>query len=373
MLLRKPGLYIHIPFCKKKCHYCGFFSIGRCLPSLIDAFVDALKKESLFYKDSFPQPFDTIYIGGGSPTVLENRRLEEIFSHIYRFMKIEDDPEITIEANPCDINMDKARFLRSIGVNRVSLGIQSLKDEILSFLGRMHTKEIALKAYDALRKTGFENIGIDMIYAIPNQTLSDWIEDLKEIVSLEPAHISCYELTFEKKTFFWKMLKEGKIKQLDEEKKSKFFFETSSFLENSGYIHYEISNFAKNEGYISKHNFKYWIYIPYLGLGPSAHSFDGKKRRWWNLSSVRKYCNLINKGILPREEIEELSDEKIRIEKIFLGLRTRYGIEKELLFNISDETISFLVKEGLIKIKGERIIPTKKGFSLADQLSVYLV
>ena len=372
MLFKKPGLYIHIPFCKKKCHYCGFFSIGGRPSLLIEAFVDALKKEILLYKDSFPQPFDTIYIGGGTPTVLENKKLEEIFSCIYKFMKIENDSEITIEVNPCDIDLDKAAFLRSIGANRVSLGIQSLRDEILSFLGRRHTRDIALKAYDTLRKAGFENIGIDMIYAIPNQALSDWIEDLKEIVSLEPEHISCYELTFEKNTLFWKMLEEGRIKQIDEDKKALFFFQTSFFLESSGYIHYEISNFAKNEEHISKHNFKYWIYVPYLGLGPSAHSFDGK-RRWWNLSSIRRYCDLINKDIFPREDIEELSDEEMRIEKIFLGLRTKYGIKKGLLSDMSDEAITFLVKEGLIEIRGERIIPTKKGFSLADQLSAYLI
>ena len=195
---------------------------------------------------------------------------------------------------------------------------------------------------------------------------------LKKAVSISPEHISCYELTFSKGTPFWKRLKRGEFSEMDEDGRAMFFIKTSEFLESRGYIHYEISNFAREERYFSRHNQKYWLHMPYLGLGPSAHSFDGRKR-WWNISSVRRYCEAMEAGEPAWEEIEQLSDEQMRIEKIFLGLRTRYGIEKEVLGNVSEDILKGLQRDDLLRIQGNRIIPTRKGFSVADQLTSYLV
>ncbi len=369
MQMQKPGLYIHIPFCRSKCYYCNFYSISSL--TLLPRFLEGLKKEISFQKNVFSQSFDTIYIGGGTPTLLKEKDMELIFAEIFKRLKIQNGAEITVESNPCDIDIGKAKFLKDLGVNRIVLGIQSLKDKFLKFLGRRHSPTQALRAYEILRKSGFENIGIDMIYGIPGQSLTEWFEDLKEIIRLDPEHISCYELTFEKKTRLWNLFCSGKIMPVDEDKKADFFMQTSAFMESKGYVHYEISNFAKTEYYVSKHNLKYWMQIPYLGLGPSAHSFDGR-RRWWNLSSLKKYYEKLNSGLLPIEEVEELSEEQIRIERLFLGLRTCYGVEVSVC-KVSKDMLDLLEKEGLIRISKERIIPTKKGFSLADQLASYLV
>ncbi len=366
---KRAGLYIHIPFCRQKCPYCDFYSIPSL--SLVLEFLRALKQELIYYRDCFGS-FDTVYIGGGTPTVLSEEQIDGLLQHVFKNARIFHDPEITIEANPCDISMEKARFLRSIGINRVSLGMQSLDNNILRFLGRRHTSEDAIKAFDLLRKAGFENIGIDLIYAIPGQGLSDWLDILKRAVSLFPEHISCYELSFEKKTVFWKRLQKGEISDIEEDTKKRFFIKTSEFLASKGYIHYEISNFAREKSRFSRHNQKYWLHIPYLGLGPSAHSFDGRKR-WWNYSSVKRYCKDIQRRVLPVEGLEELSEEQIRMERIFLGLRTCYGIEKRVIAHVPEDTLSMLQRNDLLRIKDSRVIPTTKGFSVADQLSSYLV
>ena len=368
---KKAGLYIHIPFCRSKCPYCDFYSIASL--SLAPLFMDALKKEIAYYKDHFGfKCFDTVYIGGGTPTALKEEHIGALIRHVFENMNISHNPEITIEANPCDITVEKAHSLKSMGINRISLGIQSFNGNILRFLGRRHAPKDAIAAFESLRGAGFENIGIDLIYAIPGQDLSDWMDTLKMAVSLFPEHISCYELTFEKKTPFWKKLKKGEILEVDEYTKRRFFIETSSFLESKGYIHYEISNFAKGREHFSRHNQKYWLHIPYLGLGPSAHSFDGK-RRWWNFSSVKKYCDTIQKGTLPVEGLEELTEEQVRMERIFLGLRTCYGIEKNAISNVPENILLMLQRNDLLKIEDDRIIPTKKGFSVSDQLSSYLI
>ena len=365
----KSGLYLHIPFCRSKCHYCDFYSISSLAP--LQKFLEGLKKEIFLQKDTSFQTFDTVYIGGGTPSFLKEEHIELILKAIFERFQIEDRAEITIEANPCDIDISKAKFLKEIGINRITLGIQSLRDDILKFLGRSHSAAQALKAYENLRKAGFENIGIDMIYGIPGQSIKEWLNDLKQITLLNPEHISCYELTFEKKTYLWKLLSLGKIVPMSEDKKADFFMQTSAFLESKGYIHYEISNFAKSNLYVSKHNLKYWMHIPYLGLGPSAHSFDGKKR-WWNFASIKRYYEKLKSAALPIEGTEQLSEEQLRIEKIFLGLRTCYGVEISLC-SIKQDVISFLEKEGLIRTTEKRIIPTKKGFLLADQLANYLI
>lgn len=366
---KNPGLYIHIPFCRSKCPYCDFYSIASLSP--VPHFMNAIKKEIISYKDRFSL-FDTIYIGGGTPTVLSEGQLEDLIKWIYKYMRIAPECEITIEANPCDINIDKARALRSMGINRISLGIQSFDDDILKFLGRRHRSKDAIRAFDLLRSAGFDSISIDLIYGIPGQKIEQWFNTLKKALFLFPEHISCYQLTFEKRTPFWRRLQKGEITPIDEETEKRFFIDTSDYLESNGYIHYEISNFAKGEKYFSQHNQKYWLHIPYLGLGPSAHSFDGK-RRWWNYASIKKYCNALQNGILPIEDMEELSEEQIRMEKILLGLRTCHGIEKEIIGHISEDVLSMLERNKLLHVKDNRIIPTKKGFSVADQLTAYLI
>ncbi|MBN2417833.1 MAG: radical SAM family heme chaperone HemW, partial [Deltaproteobacteria bacterium] len=272
------GLYIHIPFCRSKCPYCDFYSIASF--SLIPRWFEALKMEMKFYTDKFVC-FDTVYLGGGTPSLLDVSLIGEVLASINNNFKILEKAEITIEVNPGDLTIEKIRELKPLGINRINLGVQSFSDDDLLFLGRRHRVKDSRQALNALREAGFENIGIDLIYGLKDQSPGEWLKTLKRAVSFNPEHISCYQLTFEGKTVFNAMKARGELKELSEDTASRFFIETSAFLEQQGFLHYEVSNFAKRPELRSRHNMKYWKRVPYLGLGPSAHSFDGEKR-WWN-------------------------------------------------------------------------------------------
>ena len=362
----KPGLYIHVPFCRSKCPYCGFYSIASC--SLVPRWLKALKREISYYKGRFGE-FNSLYFGGGTPSVLEIPDLEEIMDHIIGNLRFADNTEKTIEVNPGDMTRDKVRALKHIGFNRINLGVQSFNDSELIFLGRRHSAEEAEKSMECLRSGGFENIGLDLIYGLEGQKIQAWSKSLNKVMSFEPEHLSCYQLSFEKKTSFWKNREKGVLKPLSEEEEIRFFNFHSEFLEGKGYIHYEISNFARDESFTSRHNCKYWSHEPYLGLGPAAHSFF-ERDRWWNFSSVRRYCEELEKGNVPIGGRERLTDEQIRIEALSLGFRTRKGFEKELVHNLqgSDDVVMKLLDLNLIRLDNDRIIPSKKGFLVADSL-----
>jgi len=370
MITQNPGLYIHIPFCKTKCPYCGFYSVVS--HSLIPRYMDALEKEIMFYKKEFDR-FDSLYIGGGTPTLLDNKDLGKIMDHLLKNFNFAQDSEISIEANPGDLTLEKITGIKKLGFNRINIGIQSLNDKELLFLGRRHNAGEGKNALEKVRSCGFTNIGIDLIYGFEGQTRKGWSETLNQAIKFKPEHISCYELTFEKGTPFWKMKEKGKIKTLPEEEGRDFFLMTSEFLEGNGYIHYEISNFARERAFYSRHNWKYWQHIPYLGLGPSSHSFKATCR-WWNFRSIRKYCDTLEHKKSPVEGWENLTKKQLQLESVSLGLRTIEGFH---IGEINNNTkmkyrISKLQNEELIMIREGRIVPTKKGFLVADIIPLYL-
>ena len=363
-----PGLYIHVPFCWSKCPYCAFYSIPS--PSLIPIWLDSLKKEISLYSGQF-DPFDSLYVGGGTPTFLEAGVLEDLMKRLFTHFDFTPDTEVTVEANPCDLTDEKTETLRHLGVNRINVGVQSFDDGVLSFLGRRHRVKDVIGALNRLRRFGFENVGIDLIYGFKEQGLKEWIDTLDSALSFQPQHISCYQLTFEKKTVFGRLRDKGQIEPLIESEEAAYFLATSQHLEDMGYIHYEISNFAKDEACRSRHNQKYWRHIPTLGLGPSAHSFHGKKR-WWNIRSVKRYCAALEKDRPLVEGWENLTEEQLWLETLALGLRTRAGIDLGTVARIpqSDAVLSSLQASGLVKVIDGRIVPTREGFLVADQLPV---
>jgi oxygen-independent coproporphyrinogen-3 oxidase len=371
---KRAGLYLHIPFCLSKCGYCSFYSIKSI--NLIPAFLSALKQEMEFYSNHF-QSFDTIYIGGGTPSLLTAKQLAEIFIAINKFYKIEPPAEITIEVNPGDVSADYFQSLRSLGINRLNIGIQSFNDNLLKFLGRRHSEKDAIEAIDAARTAGFTNVGIDLIYGVHHQDIKLWKRTLQKALSFAPAHISCYQLSLEVRTPLNKKYGAEGIKLPKEEQQAKFFLTTAEELENAGYIHYEVSNFARNENLKSRHNLKYWQHVPYLGLGPAAHSFL-EKRRWWNKPFVNNYLKEIAQNTMPVENEEILSAEQLQLEALFLGLRTKAGIDLKLykirynadLLEDKKTIIESLIKNKLVEVKNGFLRPTRSGMAVADSLAL---
>ncbi|HUH65965.1 MAG TPA: radical SAM family heme chaperone HemW [Syntrophales bacterium] len=361
-----PGLYVHVPFCREKCPYCDFYSTPAL--SLVEAWLESLRKEALLYTDSFPA-FDSLYFGGGTPTILSDGAFRKLMDFVREHFTFAADTEITVEANPEDATSEKLTALRACGVNRLSIGVQSFNGEELATLKRRHSARDAEKALEVAHSAGFEDIGIDLICLVPGQTEKSWMNSLERALSLEPAHLSCYQMTFSEGTPFGRMKAEGRIAVTDEETERDFFLLTSRFLQERGFIHYEVSNFARGEASCSRHNGKYWRHVPYLGLGPAAHSFDGA-RRWWNLRSVKQYCRAIEGGSRPIEGSEILTDEQLRLERLCLGMRTRDGISFADVCTVSraQDVLSPLEQSGFIRLENGRILPTLEGFLVADRL-----
>ncbi|OQY50936.1 MAG: hypothetical protein B6240_00785 [Desulfobacteraceae bacterium 4572_87] len=361
-----PGLYVHVPFCRSKCPYCGFYSIASNKP--VDGWLDGLKREILYHKNRFGR-FDTLYLGGGTPSFLSTEVLEKVLACLFDHFHLTTHAEITIEANPGDINPNKANALKSLGFNRINLGVQSFNDDILKFLGRRHSAEKVENAMGNLRSAGFINIGLDLIYGMKAQSMKAWINTLHKALAFQPEHLSCYQLTLEKGTVFDRLSNKGNTITLSEKTAAAHFLGTSAFLENKGYSHYEVSNFARGKRFEAHHNRKYWQHVPYLGLGPSAHSFDGKKR-WWNVRSIRKYGAALKNGRLPIEGSEILTKEQLHLESLALGFRTRRGVDLESLTRVptSKKVFLMLQQRGLLKIDKGRAVPTRRGYLLADSL-----
>jgi len=362
----RPGLYVHVPFCRTKCPYCDFYSV----PSLsqVPAWLDALQREVLIYRDRF-ESFDSLYLGGGTPTLLSPKELTLLMEVLIQDLSFSQDPEITIEANPDDITKEKAALLQGLGFNRISLGVQSLNEKELQFLQRRHSAKQAEEAIELIQASGYTNLSIDLMYGLPGQDESVWMATLRRIVGYNPAHISCYQMTISEGTPFYRMLRQGRIQPPSEERERAFFLLTSVYLKENGYVHYEISNFAREERTMSRHNIKYWRHVPYLGLGPSAHSFL-KGIRWWNLRSVDGYCQALDCGRRPVEDSERLTDEQVRLESLFLGFRTMEGVKRKLIEDSpgAGKTLRELRSAGLVNLQGDRIIPTREGFIMADSL-----
>lgn len=368
-----PALYIHIPFCIRKCVYCGFYSITD--RSQIPDYLAALRREMELYREWAPS-FDTLYIGGGTPSVLPATELERLIADIRGVFSIASDAEITVETNPADIDAGLLNAMCRAGVNRLNIGVQSFDDRILAFLGRRHDRRQAVAAVTAARIAGMENIGIDLIYGVPAQTMSTWFATLREAIALDPDHLSCYQLTLEDGTLLDEQFRRGEVVFPDDALQADFFSATSEFLENHGYTHYEVSNYSRS-GRESRHNRKYWDHIPYLGLGPTAHSFQGRERRW-NCRAVGLYINDLASGRAPIEAVETLSNEQLSLEDLFLGFRTRRGIcletfkiryGRDLLMEKRDVLMK-LSREGLVEIRDGFLRPTRTGMAVADSLAL---
>jgi len=361
-------LYIHIPFCMRKCSYCDFFSVP------FDARSASLYSEALCREIGLSKGgrLRTIYFGGGTPTVLPEESFEAIFKALHERFDFSPEMEITVEANPGTIDAGKAAFLRGLGVNRLSLGVQSFSDTELQTLGRIHT---AREAEQAAREAGFENISLDLIYGIPGQGIESWRATLGHAVSLGPKHISAYELTPEPGTPLVRLLSEGAVALPGEDAVVGMAELAWDFLAASGYVRYEISNYAL-PGRECVHNLNYWRRGKYLGIGAGAHSFDGNKR-WKNVPDIDAYISRLKDGVLPVEEQMELAPAEAAGEALFLGLRLAEGVDvgafqKEHGLDLMSAA-SGLVREGFMEVKGGRLMLTRRGFLLFNPSVVRLM
>lgn len=380
------GLYVHIPFCKKKCRYCDFYSITDL--SLEKPFIQALKKE-IGQKVEIGLSglsFDTLYFGGGTPSLLSVDALSALLEEIMIRFDFHENPEITIEVNPGTVTREKLAAYFGMGIRRLNIGVQSFNDANLEFLGRIHTAHEGVMAVEQARAAGFDNVGVDLIMGLPGQEKGSLEADLVKALSLHPEHISCYMLTYEQGTPLDQMRQRGKINPLEEETVGDLYEFLSDFLENRGYCHYEISNFeklCKNSSkcsYRSQHNLKYWSSTPYIGIGPAAHSFI-RPKRFWNVRDLKTYIEALAKGHSPMMEEETLSPEQERMEAIALRLRTREGIEFDAfrkrfgldVKSIFEEQALLLETEGYLLLNEERLCLTRKGFLIADAITLKLI
>ena len=317
------GIYIHIPFCKKHCNYCDFYSETNIKSH--SSLINSIVKEIYLRKDYLPEKkIQTIYFGGGTPSLLKKEDFETIFESIKQVYTIVENAEITFEANPDDLTKEYLSSISPLPFNRISIGIQSFSDYYLGLLNRRHTKAEAILAINNAKEAGFKNISIDLMYGLPYQTLEGWEEELNSALKTGVQHISAYSLTYEEGTVLWKLRENGRIKTVDDNIINEMYQTLLEKVEKSGFEAYETSNFALL-GYRSRHNSSYWKQKPYIGLGPSAHSYDGKSRQW-NIDSISKYIKAISENTVPAER-EELSLFEKYNDFILVSLRTAEGID----------------------------------------------
>lgn len=335
------GIYLHVPFCNSRCIYCGFCSTVS--KGLRQKYIPALKREISERGDFFSSLYEsdrivkTLYVGGGTPSILPPELLKEAVSAIRETFTIAEEIEFTVEVNPDDITEDYAGSLRRMGVNRVSMGVQSFKDSHLKWMRRRHDSQTAVNAYRILRKAGFDNISLDLIFGFPLMTVGDWEDNLDTIIELSPEHISAYQMGIDPDTPLERMEKSGEFSLPSQEDSERMYKILQAKLKVAGYVQYEVSNFCK-PGYHSRHNSSYWNRTPYLGLGPGAHSFIGMAREW-NTSDIATWCNL---SILPLREGETLSPEDVFNEILMLGLRTAAGVSLDTLRNCGPQSPLFI-------------------------------
>ena len=364
------GIYIHIPFCKRRCIYCDFFSTTQSEKKA--EYVHALVRELEIRKDYLDnEEIETIYLGGGTPSQLSQEELEEIFAHIYKVYKVTPDAEITLEANPDDLTPEYVSMLRTLPFNRISMGIQTFQEETLKLLHRRHTAQQAIEAFKRCREAGFQNISIDLMYGLPGETLETWEQDLQQAIDLHPEHISAYHLIYEEGTPLWNLREQNKVEEAEEELSLTLFKTLIERLTKAGYQHYEISNFCLPSLH-SRHNSSYWTGKKYLGCGPSAHSFDGTSRQW-NVSSLDKYLEGIRTDQLDFE-IEDLdlytryNDFVITSIRTCWGmplsqLRTTYG---ETLYNYCLRMANPHIQQGVLEIEEDNLKLTSEGIFISD-------
>ena len=357
------SVYIHIPFCSRKCLFCSFaISVGQ--EHRREEYVLALADEIRKYNGTC---VSSIYFGGGTPSMLDEKHFEILMDAVRRNFLFQKDIEITIEANPESIEGGKSRFLKTLGFNRVSLGVQSLNDRYLKFLGRAHDAGTARGAYQILRESGFENINLDLMYAFPGQTDEELKEDVMALAEMNSEHLSLYTLTIEPKSRFYAQ----QIKLDDDEKLAGHYLKIAELLSGCGFEQYEISNFSK-PGFASVHNKSYWLGAPYIGLGMGAHGFTGR-RRYWNAGRLQDYLERMAKNKDALEGYEDLTDRQLVMEKVLFGLRMTAGVPRALVPADRHGLIEGWIEDGFLLIENGYLKTSSKGRLVLDELSARLI
>lgn len=370
--MKKLGLYVHIPFCERKCNYCDFYSVSKS--DIVEKqYIKALLEEIKSYKNiSKDYVVDSIFIGGGTPSYLNHENIGLILDEIKNIFILSDDIEVTMEANPNSITLSKVLNYKEYGINRMSVGVQSLDKDILKIIGRLHNSEEALEAIDTIKKAGINNINVDIMFNIPGQSLNSIKSTLKQVIDKGIEHISFYSLKLEEGTPMYKMEESGIIKMVDDDIERNMYYEGRELMENNGYYQYEISNFSK-PGYECRHNIKYWTGGEYIGFGPFAHSCF-KDNRFNNISDIKRYCENMNEANKYRHLNEVLDKESKMFEYIMLRLRMNSGFIIEDFngeFNIDfmkkyKNQIDSLLKYQLIDIDNGKVKLTKKGMDVSN-------
>ncbi len=371
------GLYIHIPFCRSKCPYCDFASVTDL--SLQPDFVEALLIEIRLTAAAMPA-VDTVYIGGGTPSTLPTQSLQRIMSAVRAAYRLLPDPEVTLEVNPGTVSAGSLKAYRGMGVNRLNIGIQSFQPENLEMLGRVHTAEQATDAISAARQAGFDNLGVDLMYALPRQNLDMWGKDLQQAAGHGVEHLSCYTLTFEAGTRIEKDRRAGRIQPPAETLVADMIMMAVEQLSDAGYHRYEVSNFARSADLRSRHNQKYWSLAPYRGLGPSAHSWASPER-YWNKKDLPAYIADLRSGRLPVDDREQLDRSQMITEAVYLGLRTAAGIDgawfaerfEESFERLFGDLVRRFESEGIMRSAGGRFALTDYGMLLLDSIATEFV
>jgi len=372
------GLYVHVPFCERKCAYCDFYSLEN--HDGIAGYLDALDREiALYTEPGHPAHARTLYYGGGTPSILTIEQLRRTQEHFHKAFHIASDAEITIEVNPGTVDRDALRAYRSLGFNRLSIGVQSFDPVALTFLGRIHSVDDARRCIADARDAGFTNISIDLIYSVPGQSDESWYASLEEAVRLRPEHISAYSLIVEEQTPLFVQVKEGQVTPNSDTHEATLYEGTMAWLEREGYAHYEVSNYAL-PGMQSRHNSAYWDHTGYLSFGPSAHAFlppsdDMPGMRWSNVRSLGGWSARLGKGERPLEREEHLGGQELFEEGVFLGLRSN-GLDPSRVEKMSGirftarqrETLESLIAGGLAVHDQGRIRLTQAGFVLCDEV-----
>ena len=368
------GVYVHIPFCASRCSYCDFFSTLQ-LADAGTSYVEAVVAEARLRRGELcGAQIRTLYLGGGTPSQLPLPLLSRLIDGLRESLDLPDVEEFTVEANPDDVTPEWCRGVAALGVNRVSMGVQSFEDPILRLIGRRHTARQAMDAVANLREAGISNISIDLIFGLPGQTVASWTASVEQAIALKPQHISAYGLTYEEGTRLWHQRERGEVVEVPEEQCLEMYRILVDELQAAGYEHYEISNFAL-PGYYSRHNSSYWDDTPYLGLGAAAHSYDGKVRRW-NPHDLRQYIDKVLAGELACE-LEELSRSERYDERVMLGLRTARGVDAERLrMDFGDVAWRYFIREvarhveaGNLRVTEDgRYVLTRDGIMLSDSI-----
>jgi len=371
------GIYIHIPFCKKKCTYCDFYT--EVAPKLIPALIDSIVKELEIRRDYLQnEPIQTIYFGGGTPSILNTDQFQQIFDAINTGYSVDINAEVTFEANPDDLTVEFLDSIRSLPFNRISIGIQSFNDEDLKRINRRHSGQQAINAVKDSQNAGFDNISIDLIYGLPFQTLTDWEQQLNTALGLNVQHISAYGLTYEEGTALWKQREKGKVKPVEDDIMNEMYLLLVKKTKEKGFEAYEISNFA-TQGFRSRHNSSYWKQSAYLGIGPSAHSYDLNSRQW-NVASIAKYIEAIEHKTLLFER-EELTLFDRYNDYVMVSLRTLEGIDLQLLEQkfgselrqYCYENIKSFIDSNNVILANDRLRLTDEGIMISNQILIQLM